>query len=384
VRVPALLLSAFFSFACASGAANEPSVAPKAEPVRLETPTTIISPSASYDVSELLDEADEHFRAERYEEALENYKQASEHASNKLRRLRALFGLGTCLDFLARPREALEAYSRYVSEQKPGEKQDRGRIRVVRLLVYLERYQEAARQARALVPKNFSSLERVAIFAARSLAALEKEKLEEAEVSTRRGLSVVDQDSLARGQTMPLDVAALYFSLGELRRHRAAEIHFDPVPEDFLQRLEERCQLILDAQSAFSESMRAGDAHWSSMSGVRVGELYQHLHRDLMAMPRPKAADTEERRQLFDGALRLRYSILLRKSVAMMRATVTLLDRQKQKTRWRARAKSALVEIEKAQVDEEAAIDALPYSRSQLQQVLDEMRESAKKSTAGS
>src|SRR5690606_24453081 len=110
------------------------------------------------------------------------------------------------------------------------------------------------------------------------------------------------------------DVAALYFSLGELRRLRSEELVFDPLPADFSQTLEQRCQLILDAQSAFSEAMRSNNAHWSSMSGVRVGELYQSLHGDLMAMPRPDAANTTEKKQLFEGAIRLRYSILLRKA----------------------------------------------------------------------
>lgn len=383
LRTQGLLLGALFSFACSSQPAKSPEAVGKSAPEPIETAAIIVSPSQTVDVSEVLDAADEHFRSENYADALKEYRRAAENAAHDKRRLRGLFGWATCLDFLARPHEALEVYSRYASEQEPGPLQDRGRIRMVRLFVYLERYDEAARLARALVPKNFSSLEQVAIYAARSLALLTGEKLELAEKTIRRGLAIVDREGLARGQTMPLDVAALYFSLGELRRHRASEIRFVESTADFLRRLEERCQLILDAQSAFSESMRANDAHWSSMSGVRVGELYQHLHRDLIAMPRPPAADTKERQQLFDGALRLRYSILLRKSVAMMRATVSLLERQKQTTRWREKAKHALQEIEKAQQEEESAIDALPYSRLQLQQVLDEMAERGRKSAAG-
>ena len=84
----------------------------------------------------------------------------------------------------------------------------------------------------------------------------------------------------------------MYFALGELRRMRAERIHFVPVPENFGAALEQRCQLLLDSQSAYSDAMRAYDSHWSAMAGYRVGELYQKLHEELMQVPAPKAADT--------------------------------------------------------------------------------------------
>jgi hypothetical protein len=154
------------------------------------------------------------------------------------------------------------------------------------------------------------------------------------------------------------------------------------MPVDFTQTLEDRCQLILDAQGAYSQAMRSHDAHWSSMSGVKVGELYVTLHSDLMAMPRPGGADTEKRRQLFEGAIRLRYSILLRKAVAMMKATVAMLDQAQQESRWREKARTALRDIEQAERDEEAALAALPYTREQLQQALDDLSRKAKEQAA--
>jgi len=101
-------------------------------------------------------------------------------------------------------------------------------------------------------------------------------------------------------------------------------IRFAPVPSDFAAVLEQRCQLLLDAQSAYSDAMRAYDAHWSAMAGFRVGELYQKLHEELMQVPAPKSADSAGKRQLFEGAMRLRYSILLDKAKAMMDHTVAM------------------------------------------------------------
>ena len=44
--------------------------------------------------------------------------------------------------------------------------------------------------------------------------------------------------------------------------------------------------------------------------GYRVGQLYQQLHRDVMQVPPPAKADTLKKKQLFEGAMRLRYRVL--------------------------------------------------------------------------
>ena len=62
----------------------------------------------------------------------------------------------------------------------------------------------------------------------------------------------------------------------------------------------------------------------------------------------------------------------------MMRATVQMVERTGEKTPWREKAETSLKELEAAKEREEAAIDRLPYTRAQLQQVLDEMIAKAK------
>jgi hypothetical protein len=186
---------------------------------------------------------------------------------------------------------------------------------------------------------------------------------------------VIESERYDHLGTLPRDVAALYFALGELRRKKGEAIKFDPMPSDFLQALENRCQWILDAQSAYSQAMRAQDAHWSAMAGVSVGRLYAELHQELTNMPRPGAADSKQRRELFDGALRLRYSILLTKANSMLRATLALRDRDQARGPWVTRAEETLREIEAAEEKEERALSALPYTREQLQQALHDLSE---------
>ncbi len=122
--------------------------------------------------------------------------------------------------------------------------------------------------------------------------------------------------------------------------------------------------------------MRAKDAHWSAMAGFRVGELYQKLHEDLMAIPQPKA-DTDKKKQLFEGAMRLCYSILLDKALAMMEHTLSMSARTGEKSSWVEKAEDAKDKLKKAQKAEQAAIDRLPYTRAELQAALDDLAQKA-------
>lgn len=249
------------------------------------------------------------------------------------------------------------------------------RVRLARLYCYQDEWERAGRVASQLLPEvdELGPLERVVVYAAKALALVALEDPDGAIYFVEKGRNVVDAYELDRAGALPRDLAPLYFALGEVRRLRAERIGFVPPPPGFAALLEERCQLLLDAQSAYSDAMRAYDAHWSAVAGYRVGELYQSLHRDLMAVPPPASADTEARRQLFEGAMRLRYSILLEKAAAMLDHTLRMAERTEEHSAWVERTRAARTEIDRAIARENAALDALPVSRADLQAALDDL-----------
>jgi len=57
----------------------------------------------------------------------------------------------------------------------------------------------------------------------------------------------------------------------------------------------------------------------------------------------------------------------------MLRATLVLREKDHARSAWTARAERALADIERAQAAEEAALAALPYTKEQLQQGLDDL-----------
>jgi hypothetical protein len=113
------------------------------------------------------------------------------------------------------------------------------------------------------------------------------------------------------------------------------------------------------------------------MAGFRVGELYQRLHEELMKVEAPKAK-TERERQLVEGAMRLRYSVLLTKAKGMMEHTLDMARRTGESSSWVERAEQARRDIEKAEAAEQAALDKLPYTREELQAALDRLAKGQK------
>ena len=119
--------------------------------------------------------------------------------------------------------------------------------------------------------------------------------------------------------------------------------------------------------------MRAYDSHWSAMAGYRVGRMYQQLHADIMRIRPPASAKTERQKELFEGAMQLRYRVLLDKGLKMMDSTIAMAQRTGESSSWVQRAKEAQRDIQRAYDAANAALAKLPFSEQDLQRALDQM-----------
>jgi hypothetical protein len=249
--------------------------------------------------------------------------------------------------------------------------------RGIRLRLHLEQWSLAGVGASTLLEQHphAGPLEHIVAYGARALALLADQRTSEAEYFVAKALEIVERLQLDRAGRVPRDLAQLYFALGETRRQKGEAVKLPNEPARFAQTLEERCELLLAAQSAYSDSMRAYDAHWSAMAGYRVGELYGKLHQELMAIPPPPQAKTERQRQLFEGAMRLRYSVLVSKALTMLEHTLVMAQRTGEASEWVQKSAAAKLDLERLLQQEQAAIDSLPYSREELQQALSNLEQ---------
>lgn len=244
-------------------------------------------------------------------------------------------------------------------------------LRAARLHAYGERWErldEAAREA--LSRPDLKLLQQIEARGALALAQVSLGQLDEANKTVILARNQVEDHRLGEAGTPPLELAQLSFALGEVRRVKSESLRFVPVPVDFGAALEARCTALLDAQNAYTEAMRSLDAHWSAMSGYRIGQLYAQLHADVMAVPTPKEATTERQKQLWEAAMRLRYRILLEKGLAMMEGTVRLGERTGERSAWIERAEKARAELGAALTAEREKLAAMPFTEDEVRAAL--------------
>jgi len=345
--------------------------ASESQPQPIAVSRTIVTPRDATSIDEIYAHARADFDAHRFGDAARGFDRVVELDPEGALAKRALFDAAAAHDQAGDLDGAAVRYQE-TARRFPAEPSAReALVRAVRILAYLERWPEVGQAAEALLSRatELTQIERVVAYGGKALSLVFSAEPDAAEYFIDKGRDIVDAERLDAAGALPRDLAQLYFALGELRRVRAERIVFDPVPADFADALERRCQLLLDAQSAYSDTMRAYDAHWSAMAGFRVGELYQKLHADLMRVPPPKAATTAKA-QLFEGAMRLRYSVLLDKGRTMMEHTLAMAERAGEHSEWVLRAAEAKKAIEAATQEEGRALARLPYSREQLEQAL--------------
>jgi len=341
--------------------ANDPAQAQS----EVEVPRTVVTPRDASSIPELLKDAGALATAERWTEAAQSYDRAYRIEPDGASGAEALWGAADAHD---RANELELALARYEAFARREPETPRGRealVRATRLLVFLGRFEPAGVYAERLLKKAeaLSDFERIAVMSARALSLLERNEDQQATYFIEKARDIIETRQLDAAGRVPRDLAQLYYALGELRRRKAERVVFEPMPPNFGAVLEERCQYLLDAQSAYSDSMRAYDAHWSAMSGYRTAELYQKLHQDLMAVQPPPSADTERKRQLFEGAVRTRYAILLTKAKGMAEHTLAMAERTGEHSEWVERTRQALKSIDQGIADESAALAKLPYTK---------------------
>lgn len=357
--------------ACAQAVAPAATKTPREE--HIEVPRTIVTPDDAASIPELYARAGQRAARGEHAAAARDFARVAALDPNGELADDALFQAASEHDEASEFAEAASTYRELARRYPKSEFQSRALLSGTRLYAHLEQFREAGELASALLSakRELGPFALVVVYGASALARLDDDDEKAAQEFIEKGREVIDAHQLDAAGRTSRDLSSLYYALGELRRRRAERIVFQPTPANFGVVLEQRCQLLLDAESAYSDAMRAYDAHWSTMAGYRVGELYEKLHEDLMKVTPPASADTAAKRQLFEGAMRLRYAILLEKALKMMEHTLTMATRTGEHSAWVTKSEQAKNTIEQARKREEAAIAALPYSRGTLQMALD-------------
>lgn len=383
VRLPALLAALPLLIAqlggCATAGPSAPlHPAPIATPARgpnlIEAPTTYVSSSDAATMAELFERAKASLVAGRFTEAASSFDRLVALEPSGSFASASLLNAGLAYEAMEDRASALQRFRQLSRSHAQSPETHTGLVHAMRILVYQEQWDELASTADLLLAyANLAPIEKMEAHGCRALGAAARGDLETASAHIARARTILEDHQLDDGGKLPLAAAPAFFALGEVRRQRGETIQFVPVPSNFAQVLEERCQLLLDAQDAYATAMRSSDPHWAAMAGYRVGQLYQRLHRDVLAIPPPSTATTDRQRQLFEGTMRLRYRVLVEKGLTMMERVLRISERTGEHSAWVARSREAREELERGLEKEKAELKKLPYSEADLQRALDDL-----------
>jgi tetratricopeptide (TPR) repeat protein len=327
----------------------------------------------AYTTSELLAEMERaraHLLVDKYEDAAKGFDRVMRMAGDPQLLSLATYESGLAHEGLGERELALKRYGTVVDKHGDQPIARNAMVRTSRILGYLERWSPLLEVTEQLLQRgDLPDMDRIEANGGKALALVQLGRTDEARVALGKAQEIIDREGFGRAGTPPVQLAQVAFADGELRRVESEKIKLTPLPPNFGAVLEARCQGLLDAQGAYTEAMRSRDAHWSAMSGYRVGQLYQQLHRETMEIPAPEDA-TLDKQQLFEAAMRLRYRILLEKGLKMMEGTVRLGQRTGESSSWIARAREAKRALEQALEDEKAALQKLPYSEDEVRAAL--------------
>ena len=360
------------------GAAGPPATAAAARSrptTPIEVPPVVVSPFSELELEQMFERARADLLHERYKDAVEVFDKLARLAPDGETAPPSLYNGGLAYEGLFERDAAVQRYQKLL-ERFPEHAVSRGAyFRLTRLYSFQERWGEMSLLGdRILAMKDLSVLEAIEAHGAKALGLVEQDQVDDAARQVGLARDLIEQHRLGESGPPPIELAQVSFALGEVRRKRSEKIAVTPVPPNFAEVLEQRCQGLLDAQTAYTDAMRSFDAHWSAMAGYRVGQLYQQLHREVMGITPTGKADTLRKKQLFEGAMRLRYRVLLEKGLKMMDGTVRLGRRTGEDSTWVHRAEDARKDIALALEDEKSALAKLPFTESELSEALDLLR----------
>lgn len=274
--------------ACAGPGRQAP---PLAAPTRIDLQTHIVTPSEVTTEQELATRGERALMEQRWQDAVDAYRTLLAAEPDGQHAAEYAFDLGLALEGLQQRAAARDAFLDLARRFPEGPKARAALVRAASLDAYLEDWTALAAIGDVLMARgDLDDLDRIVALGARGLARVELGDDSAGSKDVLDGLELADGLHYGARDVLPVAVAELRFALGEVRRVRSERIRFDPLPPDYLDKLEERCGGLLEAQSAYAMAVRSIDPHWAAMAGYRVGEMYRMLHRDLMQIPPPAPA----------------------------------------------------------------------------------------------
>lgn len=281
----------------------------------------------------------------------------------------SLYNAALCLQRLGRYSESASRYEALIEAFPTSNDIKPAMFQLALVLHELERWDDLRGRAETLLERDdLRSHERLEAMTRRAQGLLGAGQVDAAERAsrdaltyyrTRRGDEVIHDDYFA---------AAANFVMAESLRLRSEALSF-PEAEVSEQHavLDQRSQLLLEAQRAYFDTMRFHDARWAAAAGYRIGSMYERFFQDITAAPVPppgqpfEGAALESYRASYRQQLRDRVKPLMRHAINYWELTLMMAERtglESVEPEWVRRTRADLERVRATLIEEDTLPEA--------------------------
>ncbi len=319
------------------------------EPLVVRSETDPLTGLDAYDAADLLQLGNEQFSAEAYARAVTLFERlvadfpGSEHVPA------ALYNGGLAFEKMGKWGEAARSFSAVVDAHPESSSHKDAFFRLAFSYSKQGRWQDVLRTFRGVREAyQLGPLEELETRNGIGVALFMNEEYAEAESEFRRSISFYE--SLSEDQYVPAEyfVGQSRYYLGEIYARLFEQRGFtqpleneDQWVEKIGDELEEKCRLLLRAQTNLIRAIRVGHGGWATAAGYRIGSLYETLYDQLLEVPVP-ASLSDEARKAYTEELRKRVAVLIVKAIKVYEMSVEMAERVGEKNEWVQRANASL------------------------------------------
>ncbi len=310
----------------------------------------------AYDAKKLFKDAAAHLRAGECAEAVDLYKTlVAEFETSELAPL-SLYNSGLCNEQLELFESATVDYLTLIDTYPDSPDVTHALFRLAGSYEELELWDKASATFAVILEEreDVDGLERVEALARRGSALLNDRRYDEADLALKEAVAIfrAERDIPPGSSTFYHGMAR--FKQGEIIAVRMREVAL-PSDETILEpALENKCQLLLDAQREYTQAIKVGHPHWAAAAAYRIGHLYRDLWDDMTNAPPPEDL-TEEEKAIYAEVLRDRIQNLLKKAVKQWERTLKMARRLNLDNEWVDKTTAELEEIRETLALEDTA-----------------------------
>lgn len=355
------LVLAVGGLACATSPAPRRVAVPDNQKLQMETVVVRANPDPltgleGYDAKTLLELGAEQYRAGTYDQAVKVYEKLIREFPSSTMVPPAHFNAGLSYEKLEEWPKAAEHFQAIVTDHEGSEPYRDAHFNLARAYGKLEDWNGVADTFWAVrqLDGGLEPMDEIEARVGTGVGLFMQEDFLTAEREFRQALRFYEGHDKKEYLPAKYFVGQARFYLGEIaakefEHARLSTPKSSPEEawvESMGEELEEKCQLLLRAQSHLIRTIRVGHRGWATAAGFRIGSLYEHLFDELMSVPVPAELDADLA-EVYKEELRDRVSVLVKKAIRVYEANREMAERVGERNEWVEKTSVALERMKK-------------------------------------